>query len=66
MKHTGQKKTLTILDSMKIGLSKSIRTLSEDYELPTEFTIIKNLPYSEWKNKVKSAIEKLGLNVDPS
>ena len=58
MKHTGQKKTLTILDSMKIGLSKSIRTLLEDYELPTEFTIIKNLPYSEWKNKVKSAIEK--------
>ena len=51
------RKTLSILETLEIGWSKNIKEILRNYELPSEYTTIKNIPHNEWKTKVKKAIE---------
>ena len=53
------KKTLVILNNMKIGWSENIRKILESYELPTDYGTIKNISRNEWKRTVTTAIEKM-------
>ena len=52
------RKMLNKLESLKLGWSKKIRLTLEEYELSTNFTTIKNIPFPHWKSYVLSAIEK--------
>ena len=52
------KKTLVILEGMNIGWYKNIQNILTEYELPTDFTVVKNISHNDWKNKVQVAIEK--------
>ncbi len=52
------KKTLEALEDKNIGWSKSIKNTLEKYDLPTDFQTIKTTSSPEWKQKIKSSIEK--------
>ena len=52
------KKTLLLLEDMKLGWYNNIKDILSDHKLPTEFNTIKNMSYNEWKNKVKIVIDK--------
>ena len=43
---------------MNIGWGKQINATLNDYDLPSDFNTIKNTPPTEWKNKVRTVIEK--------
>ena len=52
------RKTLSTLEDMKIGWYKCIQENLADYQLPTDFSTIKNIAPNEWKFKVQDSIEK--------
>ena len=52
------RQTLKTLENLKIGWSKRIHTLLAKYELPDNYTTIKNIPFPLWKQHVTTALEK--------
>ena len=55
------KNTLESLEKLNIGWSKKIKSILNKYELPTDYTEIKNLHPMEWKGKSRQAVEKMNL-----
>ena len=51
------KKMLLVLEELNIGWAANIKTLLLDYQLPTNFDEIKNIPHPVWTNMVKKSIE---------
>lgn len=49
---------LKALDKLKVGWTKQVRSMLVLYQLPTDFTTIKNTPFPHWKNYVIAALEK--------
>ena len=52
------RKMLKALDKLKVGWTKQVRSMLVLYQLPTDFTTIKNTPFPHWKNYVIAALEK--------
>ena len=52
------RKMLKVLDKLKVGWTKQVRSMLVLYQLPTDFTTIKNTPFPHWKNYVIAALEK--------
>ena len=51
------RKTLQILEDLDIGWSRGIKSTLTEYNLPTDFQIIKSIHSNEWKAKVRTEIE---------
>ena len=52
------KRTIEILEQKNIGWSHKIKETLSEYDLPTEFSVIKTIPRLTWIRNVKAKIEQ--------
>ena len=55
------KKTLRALEELDIGWARAIKSTLIDYSLPTEFSTIKSIHPTVWRNTIRREIDKKNL-----